>query len=85
MRQLIAILCGVFFCFAVFVVVAHYHDGTDFSSSCAICIASKISFSATNSSPYVFLLWSTHVSTPEATLIPPPASAAPSASRAPPA
>ncbi len=84
-RQLIAIACVAIVCFAIFMVAAHHHNGTDFSRSCAICIASKISFAAANSSPYLFLLWIIHLSTPEATLTPPCSAITPPASRAPPA
>ncbi len=85
MRQRIALVCVAIVCFAVCVVAAHHHDGTDFSRNCAICIASKISFSATNSSPDVFQFWITYVSTLETTLTPPGSSITPAASRAPPA
>jgi hypothetical protein len=83
-RQRIAIICVAIVGFAVCVVAAHHHDGTDFRRSCAICTASKIAFNTTNSSPDVFQFWITYVSAPETALTPPVSSATPGASRAPP-
>ncbi len=86
MRQRIARVCVAIVCFAVCVIAVHHHDDdTDFSRSCAICNASKISFAVTNGIADVFQLCITYVSTPEETLITPRASTTPSASRAPPA
>jgi hypothetical protein len=85
MRKRIALICIAIVFLAVCVVVAHHHKGTDFSRSCAICVAAPINFDTTNNGPDIFHFRIIHASILEPTLTPPGVVTTPALSRAPPA